>query len=45
MAKFTRDKGLTQSEDYVQKRAKYDEMDEQVRAIVAKIQRVVSLRR
>ena len=45
MAKFTRDKGLTQSEDYVQKRAKYDEMDEQVRAIVAKIQRAVSLRR
>ena len=45
MAKFTRDKSLTQSEDYVQKRAKFDEIDEQVRAIVSKIQRAVSLRR
>lgn len=37
MAKFKRDKSLTQTEDYLQKRAKYDEIDEEVRNNVSKI--------
>ena len=36
-ARFTRDTGLTQSEDFMQKKAKYDEIEEQVRSRVVKV--------